>query len=79
MLVKKSIKIAPSMHSFIYLPKYRIIVCKECKFRVVANGVDGHLLGKKHKDVSKEERKRIAVEIAQIPGIIKSEGELDQL
>jgi hypothetical protein len=67
------------MHSFIYLPRYRIVVCKECKFGVVANAINAHLRGEKHKDVSKKERRRIVAEITQIPGVIKEESELKDL
>jgi hypothetical protein len=54
-------------------------MCKECKFRVVANVINAHLRGEKHKDVSKKERRRIIAEITQIPGVIKEESELKDL
>ena len=66
------------MHSFIYLSTYRIVVCKECKYGVVANAVYTHLAGKKHGDVPKEERRRIADEINRIPGIIQTEKQLKE-
>ena len=54
-------------------------MCKECKFRVVTNVINVHLCKEKHKDISKKERKRIMVEITQIPRVIKEESKLKDL
>lgn len=47
------------MHSFIHLPAYHVVVCKECKYAVVGEEIESHLAGKKHGDVLKGERRRI--------------------
>jgi hypothetical protein len=54
-------------------------MCKEYKFRVVANVINTHLRREKHKDISKKKRRRIIAEITQIPGVIKEESELKDL
>jgi uncharacterized C2H2 Zn-finger protein len=61
------------MHSFIHLPEYPVVICKECKVGLSIEGINGHLTGKKHQDVAPEERRRITAELRQIPGIIQSE------
>lgn len=63
------------MDSFIHLPEYRIVICKECKFAVVGAAIKKHLQGK-HKGVTKVERLRVAREISQIPHLIQTEVEL---
>jgi hypothetical protein len=66
------------MHSFIYLSAYRTVVCKECRYGVPAMGVYRHLVGQKHYDVWKGERKRITDQICRIPRIIKTEEQLKE-
>ena len=61
------------MHSFIHLPEFRIIVCKECKVGVSIEGINAYLIGKKYRNVTAVERRRIITELAQIPGIIQDE------
>lgn len=51
----------------IHLPEYLVVICKECKFGVSIEGIYTHLTGKKHKNVSPAERRRIMVELAQNP------------
>ena len=66
------------IYSFIYLSVYYVVICKECKYRVLAEGVYTHLVSKKHKDVLKEERRRITDQIYNILGIIKTEEQLKE-
>ena len=54
-------------------------MCKEYKFRVVANVINAHLRREKHKDISKKEKRRIIAKITQIPGVIKEESKLKDL
>lgn len=61
------------MSSFIHLPDYRIAVCKECKIGVSIEGINAHLMGKKHEKVPAKERRRIITELGQIPGIIQNQ------
>ena len=61
------------MDSFVYL-----VVCKTCKYAVAVEEVYAHLAGKNHQNVLQNERKRIADQIALIPGIIKTADQLKQ-
>jgi len=47
------------MHSFIYLPEYLVVICKECKVGISIDGINSHLIDKKHKDIASKEKKRI--------------------
>jgi superfamily II DNA helicase RecQ/uncharacterized C2H2 Zn-finger protein len=61
------------MHSFIHLPEYPVVICKECKVAMSIEGIYTHLTGEKHKNVAPEERRRIMAKFSEIPGIIQDE------
>jgi hypothetical protein len=64
------------MHSFIHLPEYPVVVCKECKAGMSIEGIYTYLTGKGHKNVSPAERRQITAELGQIPNIIQNEAGL---
>jgi hypothetical protein len=67
------------MEPFVYLPKYRVVVCTKCRYGMSAGGVRTHLAGKRHIGVlDEEERSTIVKTISQIAGIIQDEQELDE-
>lgn len=63
------------MDPFDYLERYRVVVCKKCKFACVANEVTTHLRTR-HKDITPTERSRISADILQIPHILRVQAEL---
>jgi hypothetical protein len=60
------------MDRFIYLPEYRVIICKECKYAVLPSHIDAHFTQEDHK-LEKDERRRIAEEVASVDGLISNE------
>jgi hypothetical protein len=54
------------------------MIFKECRVGTSIAGIYTHLTGEKHKDESPAERRRIIVELSQIPNIIQDEAGLQE-
>jgi hypothetical protein len=65
------------MDQFIHLPKFRIIVCKECQYAVLPSQIDAHFATKPHK-LSKKEQQEIEEEVGKINGLVGDEETLRQ-
>ena len=63
---------------FEHLRSYRIVVCKKCKYAVMPGHVEVHLAGSNHR-MPTAMRKKIQQEIAELPGLIRSDTELERL
>ncbi|KAL6405826.1 hypothetical protein AUP68_10965 [Ilyonectria robusta] len=63
------------MEPFVYLERYRVVICKKCGFACVSNEVPTHLRIR-HRDITPTNRNKAAKNIERIPGIIKSQSEL---
>ncbi|KAH8661808.1 hypothetical protein BGZ61DRAFT_368981 [Ilyonectria robusta] len=59
------------MDPFVYLERYRVVICKKCGFACVSNKVPTHLRIR-HRDITPTNRNKAAKNIKRIPGIIKS-------
>jgi Orsellinic acid/F9775 biosynthesis cluster protein D len=58
------------MEYFTHLPDFQVIICKECQHAVLPSHIDTHFAAKPQHGLEKEERQRIAEEIAEINGLI---------
>ncbi|KAL6411744.1 hypothetical protein AUP68_04118 [Ilyonectria robusta] len=63
------------MEPFVYLERYRVVICKKCGFACVSNEVPTHLRIR-HRYMTTTNRNKAAKDIQSIPGIIKSQSEL---
>ena len=63
------------MDRFIYLPEFRVVVCKRCRYAILPSKINTHFAGKPHQlDVA--ERRRIVDEVSKVPDLITSEEDL---
>ncbi|KFY68109.1 hypothetical protein V496_01286 [Pseudogymnoascus sp. VKM F-4515 (FW-2607)] len=60
------------MEHFIHLLEFQVIICKKCKYCVLPSHIDTHFASKAHK-LERNERRRIADEVAEINGLIGNE------
>ena len=59
------------MDQFIYLPEFRVIICKKCKYAVLPSQIDAYFTPARPYGLVKQERERIAKEVvAKVPGLI---------
>ena len=61
-----------------HLRRYRIAVCKKCKYAVLPKQLDSHLAGSHHR-MSIEQRRTVRQEISIWPQLIQNEAELNRL
>ena len=61
------------MEYFTHLPDFQVIICKECQHAVLPSQIDTHFAAKPQHGLEKDERQRIAEEIAEINGLIGNE------
>jgi hypothetical protein len=66
------------MDQFIHLPELRVIVCKTCKYAVLPSNIDAHFTPAEPHGFTKEVRRRIIAEIAQVRGLIGNEEALQR-
>lgn len=64
--------IISSIEPFVFLRRYRVVVCRRCQFAVVGDEVATHLQ-KRHKDMSAPSRKIICITISGIENIIHNQ------
>lgn len=67
--------IMESIEPFVWLERFRLVVCQKCRFAVVAKEVATHLRVR-HKDVALSQRKKIVTAIAAYPDIIQDQARL---
>jgi hypothetical protein len=67
--------IMDSIEPFVFLLQYQIVVCQKCGFGVVSKEVSTHLR-EHHRDIAIPDRKRLAIAIAKLPGIIQDQAGL---
>lgn len=60
------------MEYFTHLLEFQVIICKKCQYAVLPSYIDAHFTAKLHQ-CKKEERQRIAEEVAEINGLIGNE------
>lgn len=58
-----------STELFVFLQRYRVVVCKQCGWAVVAKEVLTHLRAR-YRAISIQQRQQLAATIAAYPGII---------
>lgn len=63
------------MDPFVYLERYRVIVCQKCEFACVSDEVSTHLLSKHH-DLPCTTRRAIAEAVAHLPNIRRNQADL---
>ncbi|KAJ0125579.1 Gag polyprotein [Fusarium oxysporum f. sp. albedinis] len=63
------------MEPFVYLSKYRIAICKTCRFACVANEVTTHLRVR-HPSIPPTERRQVVANIQALPRIIRNQAEI---
>jgi RecQ family ATP-dependent DNA helicase len=61
------------MEYFTHLPDFQVIICKECQHAVLPSHIDAHFVAKPQHGLEKDERRRIAEEIAEVDGLIGNE------
>ena len=68
------------MDLFIYSRRYRVAICRECKYAVLSDHLEAHLTGPKHRNqnISKAERRAIQQEISAWLGIRHIEADLER-
>lgn len=64
-----------SIEPFIFLERFRLLVCQKCGFAVVSKEVTTHLRVR-HKDVPLPTRKKIAAAITRCPNVIQDQAGL---
>ena len=64
------------MEYFTHLPKFQVIICKECQHAVLPSYIDVHFQAKPQHELEKEEQQRIVKVIAEIDRLIGNEDEL---
>ena len=60
---------------FEHLVEYQLAVCKECRYGVWPNEIEGHLQGKQHK-IERQKAIAIAERVRQWPGLVRYPSEL---
>ncbi|OAQ71908.1 hypothetical protein VFPPC_12026 [Pochonia chlamydosporia 170] len=63
------------MDPFVYLARYRVVVCEKCGFACVSDEVPTHLLSK-HRDLPITKRRTIAEAIAKLPHVRRNQTDL---
>ena len=66
------------MEYFTHLPKFQVIVCKQCQYAVLPSYIHAHFTAKPQHGLEKEERQRIIEAVAEIDGLISSNEALRQ-
>lgn len=66
-----------NIEPFHWLPAYKVIICKKCRFACVANEVETHLSSRNHGIVATE-RRAIAASVQALPDIHRTQQDLDQ-
>jgi len=61
------------MEYFTHLPKFQVIICKECQYAVLPIHIESHFIAKPQHGLGKKERQRIANEVAEIDRLISNE------
>lgn len=70
-----TLSITAIMELFVYLKKYRIVVCKTCRFTYISNEAATHLRIR-HRHKTPTERRQVAATISNFLRIIRSQAEL---
>jgi Orsellinic acid/F9775 biosynthesis cluster protein D len=65
------------MEHIIHLPEYHVVVCKKCKYAILPTEISSHFTPTRPHGFPKEARQEIINRVAQIPGLIKDEEELE--
>jgi Orsellinic acid/F9775 biosynthesis cluster protein D len=60
------------MEHFTHLPKFQVIVYKECQYAVLPSYIHAHFIDKRQHGLKKEERERIIDVVAEIDGLISN-------
>jgi hypothetical protein len=61
-----------SIEPFVYLQRYRLAVCRHCQYAVLAKEILTHLR-ERHRDITVEQRQRLAAAVARCPGVIQDQ------
>lgn len=61
-----------SIEPFVYLQRYRLVVCRVCQYAVVAKETLTHLR-ERHRGISTGQRQQIAAAITACPGVIQDQ------
>ena len=67
--------VTDALNPFVFLQRYRVAVCKECGWAVVAEEILTHLQ-KRHRAIPVKQRRQLAVAIASHHGIIRNQKDL---
>jgi hypothetical protein len=66
------------MEHIIYLPEFRVVVCKECQCAILPSEIESHFKPVRPHGFAKEARQEITNRVAQIRGLIQNAQELEQ-
>ena len=63
------------IHPYVWVPAYRVVVCKECRYANTASEVQSHLRGRNH-TMKRKEAGRVVDAIQKLPGIYQDQSQL---
>src|SRR6185437_14289570 len=66
------------MEPFIYLPEFRLVVCRKCKYACLSHQVPAHLRTM-HRQLSPQRRREITAIVQQTPNVLATAADLDRL
>jgi hypothetical protein len=66
------------MDQFIHLPEFRVIICRKCQYAVLPSEIDSHFTKRLAHGLSKDSRRYIIRQVANISGLIQNQDELQR-